>query len=51
MYDPCAQESQTWDDHGHLAEDPYYPSIETQIYRTITAGYKAPVPIPKKWLD
>lgn len=35
------QESQTWEDHGDLAEDPYYPSLETQIYRKVIEGYES----------
>ena len=47
---PPLQETQTWEAHGHLAEDPYYPSLESQIYHTIVKDYEPLGSVRPGWL-
>ena len=55
------QETQTWKDHGHLAEDSIMPQFEsqidtpiastqTQLWGKIIEGYEPLTDIPMKWL-
>lgn len=45
------QETQTWDAQGHLAEDPYYSSLDSQIFHTIIDKYGSEANVQSRWIE
>lgn len=45
------QETQTWDAQGHLAEDPYYSSLDSQIFHTVIDKYGSEANVQSRWIE
>ena len=43
-------ETQIWEDHECHDGDPYYPSMESQIWNQVCEGYEPANGAPMKWI-